>query len=92
MQADRDSHRDDRFAAVGVKGWAPQATLYCIGWNMDGSNPFFGDKRVRRAMSLAINRQGVVDNILMGSAALAAAGERLRAGPRQRRGKVRPKR
>jgi|WetSurMetagenome_2_1015567.scaffolds.fasta_scaffold06693_2 peptide/nickel transport system substrate-binding protein len=37
-----------------------------IGWNQDGSNPFFGDKRVRQAMSLAMNRQGVVDKILDG--------------------------
>jgi peptide/nickel transport system substrate-binding protein len=37
-----------------------------IGWNQDGSNPFFGDKRVRQAMTLAMNRQGVVDKILDG--------------------------
>lgn len=37
-----------------------------LGWNMDGSNPFFGDRRVRQAMTCATNRQGVVDKILDG--------------------------
>ncbi len=46
---------DSRFSGVGVKAWAEQATVYCIGWNMDGSNPFFGDVRVRRAMCHALN-------------------------------------
>ncbi len=40
-----------------------------IGWNMDGSNTFFGDKRVRQAMTYAMNRQGVVDKILDGHGA-----------------------
>ncbi len=54
QQFARDT-QDDRFARVGVKGWANQATVYCIGWNMDGTNPFFDDVRVRRAMSHALN-------------------------------------
>jgi peptide/nickel transport system substrate-binding protein len=33
---------------------------------MDGSNPFFTDSRVRRAMTYAMNRQGVLDKILQG--------------------------
>ena len=37
-----------------------------LGWNMDGSNPYFGDRRVRQAMTYATNRQGVVDKILDG--------------------------
>lgn len=40
--------------------------FYFIGWNMDGSNPFFTDRRVRQAMTYAMNRQGVVDKILGG--------------------------
>lgn len=40
--------------------------LFYIGWNQDGSNPFFADKKVRQAMTLALNRQGVVDKILDG--------------------------
>lgn len=37
-----------------------------LAWNMDGSNPFFGDRRVRQAMTYAINRQGIVDKVLDG--------------------------
>ncbi|UCG17800.1 MAG: hypothetical protein JSV19_07165 [Phycisphaerales bacterium] len=55
--------QDDRFAKVGVKGWAEQATVYCIGWNMDGSNPFFTDARVRRAMSHALNLPLIVEKV-----------------------------
>jgi peptide/nickel transport system substrate-binding protein len=40
--------------------------FFFIGWNMDGSNPFFTDARVRRAMTYAMNRQGVLDKILQG--------------------------
>jgi peptide/nickel transport system substrate-binding protein len=46
--------------------------FFYIGWNMDGSNPFFGDVRVRRAMTFATNRQGVVDKILDGHGAVAS--------------------
>ena len=47
--------RDERFAGVGVKGWAAQTTLYCLAWNLDGTNSFFSDVRVRRAMGHAVN-------------------------------------
>ncbi|MCI0651592.1 MAG: ABC transporter substrate-binding protein [Planctomycetes bacterium] len=43
----------DDFAKVGYKIRAPQYDLVYICWNMDGSNPFFGDVRVRRAMTHA---------------------------------------
>jgi peptide/nickel transport system substrate-binding protein len=36
-----------------------------IGWNEIG-NPFFGDKRVRQAMTYALNRQEILDKILYG--------------------------
>jgi len=39
---------------------------YFVGWNQDGSNPFFADKKVRQAMTYAMNRKGVVDRILLG--------------------------
>lgn len=45
--------------------------FYYIGWNMDGSNPFFGDRRVRQAMTYALNRKGIVDKVLDGHGALA---------------------
>lgn len=43
------------FAKVGYKGMAPQWDFTYVGWNMDGSNPFFADKRVRHAMTHAMN-------------------------------------
>jgi peptide/nickel transport system substrate-binding protein len=45
--------------------------FYYIGWNMDGSNPFFGDRRVRQAMTYALNRKGIVEKVLDGHGALA---------------------
>jgi len=54
---------DARFAEVGVRAWAEQATVYCIGWNMDGTNPFFTDPRVRRAMCHALNLPLIVGRI-----------------------------
>jgi peptide/nickel transport system substrate-binding protein len=39
--------------AGGVKVLAPQWAFSYIGWNQDGSNPFFNDVRVRRAMTMA---------------------------------------
>ena len=39
--------------AGGVKVLSPQWAFSYIGWNADGSNPFFNDKRVRRAMTMA---------------------------------------
>lgn len=37
---------------------------YYIGWNADG--PFFGDKRVRRAMTHAFNRKAIIEKVLHG--------------------------
>ncbi len=34
---------------------------YYLGWNMD--KPLFADKQVRRAMTMAFNRQGLIDNV-----------------------------
>ncbi|MEW6757800.1 MAG: peptide-binding protein [Acidobacteriota bacterium] len=64
--------RDD--AAFLRGSWIFEYTsrqFFYIGWNMDGSNPFFADARVRRAMTFAMNRQGVVDKILVGHGAVA---------------------
>lgn len=38
--------------------------FYFLGWNADGK--FFSDKRVRLAMTYALNRQGIIDNVLYG--------------------------
>ncbi len=40
--------------------------LWFIGWNMDGSNPFFTDKRVRQAMTYAMDREGFLRNVYFG--------------------------
>lgn len=42
-----------------------------IGWNADGSNPFFTDARVRRAMTYALNRKSILENIYKGLGKLA---------------------
>jgi peptide/nickel transport system substrate-binding protein len=49
----------------------PSRQFFYIGWNMDGSNPFFADRRVRQAMTYAMNRQGVVAKILDGHGQVA---------------------
>ena len=41
----------EEFRALGVKAWAPRWMHAYIGWNQDGSNPFFGDRRVRLALA-----------------------------------------
>ena len=45
----------ETFARVGYKAWGTEWSFSYIGWNMDGSNPFFQDKRVRYAMTHAFN-------------------------------------
>lgn len=39
-----------------------------IGWNMDGSNPFFTNKNVRKAMTYATPRKAVIEHALHGYA------------------------
>ncbi len=51
------------FKRVGHKLWGIQWSLGYIGWNMDGSNPFFQDKRVRYAMSHALNIPLFLDKV-----------------------------
>jgi peptide/nickel transport system substrate-binding protein len=40
--------------------------VYYIAWRGDGSNPYFSDPTVRRAMSLALDREGYVRSVLRG--------------------------
>ncbi len=40
--------------------------LWYISWNMDGSNPFFTDRRVRQAMTCAMDREGFLKNVYFG--------------------------
>lgn len=39
-------------------------TYFYMGWNMD--NPMFSDKRVRQAMTMTLDRQGIIDNVFHG--------------------------
>ena len=43
-----------------------QLFTYYIAWRGDGSNPFFADPVVRRAMTLALDREGYVRSVLRG--------------------------
>lgn len=51
------------FAQVGCKAWGVQWAFSYIGWNMDGSNPFFGDRRVRYAMTHALNVPLILEKV-----------------------------
>lgn len=42
-----------------------------IGWNGDGSNPYFGDVRVRRALTMLTDRQRIIDKIYLGFGKIA---------------------
>jgi len=46
--------------------YLPLFFLY-IAWRGDGSTPYFADPRVRRAMTLALDRDGYVSTVLQGS-------------------------
>ena len=47
--------------------------VWYIAWNQDGSNPFFGDPRVRRAMTMALDRAGFVERVLGGTGTVATS-------------------
>ena len=57
---------DEEFKRFGVKGWAPARRISRIGWNQDGSNPFFTDVRVRRAMTHAYDQKRVIRDVAYG--------------------------
>ena len=54
---------DDEFRRLGVKAYAPRSMFGNIGWNMDGSNPFFTDRRVRWAMAHAYDTERILRNV-----------------------------
>jgi len=47
-------------------------SVWQVGWNLDGSNPFFTDPRVRRAMLLALDREKFNESLVHGLARPAA--------------------
>ncbi len=47
--------------------------LYYIAWRGDASNPFFSNPTVRRAMSLALDREGYVRSALRGMGRVASS-------------------
>ncbi len=53
----------ESFKKVGYKLWASEWSFSYIGWNMDGSNPFFHDKRVRYAMTHALNIPMIIEKV-----------------------------
>ncbi|MBD3266520.1 hypothetical protein GF373_07600 [bacterium] len=53
----------DSFQKVGFKVRATEWSFGYIGWNMDGSNPFFTDVRVRRAMTHALNIPLILEKV-----------------------------
>ncbi len=54
------------YSKVGVKGYASQSKYVYICWNQDGSNPFFVDRGVRRAMCHAVNYDLLVKQVYNG--------------------------
>ena len=55
-QSARETTEDNKdFAAIGRKYVMSEWLFDYMGWNMDGSNPFFIDKKVRYAMAHAYN-------------------------------------
>ncbi|MBN2382636.1 peptide-binding protein [bacterium] len=46
----------------------PTLNYSVIAWNADGSNPFFTEMNLRRAMTLAIDRTSIIKKLLLGLA------------------------
>ena len=57
---------DEEFRALGVKGRGPVGRWGRICWNLDGSNPFFTDVRVRRALAHAYDMDRVIRDVTYG--------------------------
>ena len=65
-QAKRTPKVGDRvFGLYDIHQYYRPAYTY-VGWNMTGQNPFFEDKKVRQAMTYAVDREAIVKNILFG--------------------------
>ena len=74
MNATPDLWQEARESAAGshlVSTMYYRLSVWHVGWNQDGSNPFFTDPRVRRAMLLALDREKFNENVVHGLARLA---------------------
>ena len=58
----KDKQFNEEFNCLNY--WSPGDPFYYIGWNED--TPFFSDARVRLAMTLSINREQIVSELLRG--------------------------
>ncbi len=62
--------------AAGAPGIARfsyyRLSVWFLGWREDGSNPFFDDARIRRAMVLSLDREGFAEKLMAGLARPAA--------------------
>ena len=67
IQADPDLSQRVRMMQV------ERLYVWYIAWNQDGSNPFFTDPRVRRAMTQALDREGFVRDVLQGAGQVATS-------------------
>jgi peptide/nickel transport system substrate-binding protein len=65
LQADQfaAASADELFGRAAVRAFAPRWDYVYVGWNQDGSNPFFDDAQVRRAMTLATNVPLMIESI-----------------------------
>jgi peptide/nickel transport system substrate-binding protein len=60
-RASAQAERFESFAYAMLSVWL-------VMWNQDGSNPFFDDPRVRRAMVHALDREPFIDSVVRGLA------------------------
>ena len=60
----RESAEADRFEAFAYS----LLSVWTIMWNQDGSNPFFTDPQVRKAMVLALDRPAFIAGVVRGLA------------------------
>lgn len=54
---------DEQYSARGVKGYNLRRMFGYLGWNQDGSNPYFTDVRVRRALGYAFDRERILRDV-----------------------------
>jgi peptide/nickel transport system substrate-binding protein len=61
----RDASRSPEAARLGRLMYS-RLNVWYVAWNQDGSNPFFTEAPVRRAMVLTLDRGAMIDRVLSG--------------------------